>query len=137
VKLTTTTAAAALGVSVKTLDNILARKPRTLTPAGRRGRSRHLPLHVLEHVAVAMLLNRDLGSPLPRSLQLAGALIQGRGRHPVGAIGALHFDLASLRTSLALAVATALEEAPLAPRGRPPRRTKNKRGAFPGRRPAW
>jgi hypothetical protein len=130
VRLTTATAAVALGISQKRLDNILARRPYALVASGRRGRSRKLSPHLLEHVAVAILLNRDLGTPLGDSIRLARSLIGGDGHHALGALGSLRFDLASLRHSLDDAIASALEETPTPRRGRPPIRRNDKRGAF-------
>ena len=60
-KLTTTAAAATLGVDTKALDNILSREASHLVPRGARGKSRRISAHVLELVAVALLLKRDLG----------------------------------------------------------------------------
>ncbi|MBI1809416.1 MAG: hypothetical protein HYR75_05905 [Gemmatimonadetes bacterium] len=128
-KLTTSTAAAALGVPVKTLDNVLTRRPRALAPAGRRGRRRQLSFQALEHVAIALLLQRDLGTPIETALRLARALVAGDGHHAIGSIGVLRLDLARLRASLERSVAVALEETALPRRGRPAGSTHKKSGA--------
>jgi len=118
--LSTVTAASALGINRKTLDNALAREAKSFVIGGRQGRSRRIPVAALEHVAVAFVLNRDLGVSLAKGLELAGHILNAAGAPvAVGSLGALTFDVARLRQTLAQAVDEALESVAEPARGRP------------------
>ena len=118
--LSTTSAADALGVDRKVLDNVLAREARSLVSAGRRGRNRRLPVAALEQIAVALVLNRDLGVSIARGLEL-GALILASPASPIaiGGLATLMFDSSRLCRALDLAVGDALESIAEPLRGRP------------------
>lgn len=119
-KVTTATAAVALGVERKLLDNILSREARHLVPGGRQGRSRRIPIATIETLAIALLLHRDLEIPVSRGVELAESLrtspIQEIG---IGRLGKLYFDVAGLRPSLSEAINEAIEEVHPRRRGRP------------------
>ena len=118
--LSTVSAAAALGVDRKTLDNALAREARSLVLTGRRGRSRQIPVAALERIAVAFALNRDLGISLTRGLEFAERLLNTPSSPvAIGSLGALTFDVPRLRRALELAVDDALESVAEPARGRP------------------
>ena len=123
--LSTAAAAIALGVSRKTLDNALAREARSLVSAGRRGRSRRVSITALEQIAVAFVLNRDLGVGVARGLELAKVFLERVSQPvPVGSLCAVTFDVARLRHALALAVDEVLESVAEPERGRPRSRTQ-------------
>ena len=131
-EVTSQTAALTLGIKQKALDNLLGREGRRLLPRGRQGRGRRLPLAILEIVAVALLLKRDLGVSIARGLELAEQLAAApNSRLPLGRLGTLHFDLLALRQSLLPAIAEAIESIQPPRRGRPrsPRTSKRQRGA--------
>lgn len=118
--LSTDAAATALGVDRKTLDNALAREARLLIGEGRRGRRRRLPLPVLERLAIAFILTRDLGVGLARGLELAGDILEAAGAPvPFGSLGVLSFDSARLRVALERSIAEVLESTAEPLRGRP------------------
>jgi hypothetical protein len=118
--LSTASAAVALGLDRKTLDNILARECRSIILTGRRGRSRHIPVAVLERIAVAFILNRDLGVSIARGLEIGGQLAASPSSSvAVGSLGRLTFDLLRLRQTLELSIDDALESVAEPPRGRP------------------
>jgi hypothetical protein len=118
--LSTVSAAAALGVDRKTLDNVLAREARSLVSTGNRGRSRRIPVAALEQIAVAFVLNRDFGVSLAKGIELAAPIIRSSGSPiPVGSLGMLSFDVAQLRRTLEQAVDEALESVAEPVRGRP------------------
>jgi len=128
----TRTAATALGIEEKSLDNILSREAFWLERGGRQGVSRRLTFESLFHLAVAFILKRELGVPLSRGLELAiGIAGAPLGAVPVGSIGTLQIDTTSLRSTLTRSLAAALEDASTPPRGRPARRTarNEERGA--------
>src|SRR3990170_4943129 len=107
----TATAALALGIEAKALDNLLNSGANELLPTGERGRSRRIPLKVLELITLVLLLKRDLGVPEQDEIQL-------------GSLAVLRFDVARLRDVLRRAIADALETVVPPRRGRPPARTR-------------
>ena len=118
--LSTDTSAVALGVDRKVLDNVLSREGRALLGRGSRGRSRRISIAALERIAIALILNRDLGVSVAKGLQLAEAIISSPiGQAAVGSLGVLAFDLPLLRRTLELAVDDALEAVAPRTRGRP------------------
>ena len=118
--LTTDVAAAALGIERRKLDNVLSREGRSLIGVGCRGRSRRIPMRVVEHVALALVLGRDLGMGVARALDLAGRILESPGsRVSVGSISMLECDVERLRVALELSVAEALESVAERTRGRP------------------
>ena len=118
--LSTDAAASALGVDRKALDNALAREARPLIGQGRRGRTRQIPLPVLERLAIAFVLTRDLGVGLAKGLDLAEQLIIADGAPvPFGSLGELSFDSARLRRALERSIGDVLESTAEPFRGRP------------------
>lgn len=119
----TRTAAIALGVAPKQLDNVLAREAKALLGRGSRGRERRIPFVALERVAIALILNRDLGVSVARGLELATRLHADPQSEevPVGSLAAVRFDVSRLRRALESAVGEAIEEEAPARRGRVPR----------------
>jgi hypothetical protein len=118
--LTTDAAAVALGVDRKTLDNVLAREGRSLISVGSRGRSRRIPVDVLEVVAVAMVLNRDLGVSVAKGLELAARVVAAPTLPvQVGSLSSVTFDLGRLRLALDVSISDALESTAEPTRGRP------------------
>lgn len=129
-RLTTAMASTALGIPKKFLDNILTREASSLLPLGRQGKSRQIPVAAVEQICVALLLQRELGTPIAKSLQIAQQLLEGAGQAAIGKLGAITFDLPRIRRSLHQAIAQTLEEGSNPTRGRPPRQhQKTKRGA--------
>ena len=78
-KLTTETAALALGIDRKAFDNLLARQARGFLVAGRRGKSRRIDVAVLERIAVALILSRDIGVSVAKGLDFAEAILREPG----------------------------------------------------------
>ncbi|HVT37862.1 MAG TPA: hypothetical protein VHE78_02345 [Gemmatimonadaceae bacterium] len=117
----TATAAHALGIDRKVLDNLLTREAKALVGAGRRGKERRISFVVLEQIALALLLKRDLGVSLAKGLELATAIAQSpSGEIAVGSLGSLRYEHSGLRSPLEAALADALEEVAPLRRGRPP-----------------
>lgn len=118
--LSTHAAAAALGVDRKTLDNILAREARHLLRAGSRGRSRRIPIPALERIAVALILNHDVGITITRALEIAEKVVgASAGEVAVGSFAAIAFDIVRLRAVFERSVNEALESVAERTRGRP------------------
>lgn len=117
---TTTDVAAALGATTKMVDNLLAREAKHLLSTGKRGRSRLIDESLIEILAIALLLRRDLGTSARTSVKLASGIAASPVSNvAVGTLGVLHFDVASLRLVLRQALADSLEERRPVRRGRP------------------
>lgn len=82
----TTTAALALGVDRKQLENLLGRCRIPGTTRGRQGRARRLSRNTLLAVAAVLRLQRTLGIPASRGAEL---LADGLLSHPRGNAGTL------------------------------------------------
>lgn len=127
---TTAEAADSLGIKPKRLDNILTGPGRALVPIDRNGRSRALGQEIIESIAIALLLERDLGISIARGLITARELIADTNSSvPVGTLGSLHFDVAKLRLVLTNALGDAVEDRNRPRRGRPSLAERKKRGA--------
>lgn len=119
--LSTDTAAAALGIDRKMLDNMLAREGRSLIGDGSRGRSRRISVDALERIAVALIFNRDLGVSIAKGLALAEQVVDSPSSQViVGSLSTLTFDLPRLRKALERSIDEALESVAERTRGRPP-----------------
>jgi hypothetical protein len=118
----TRTAATALGIAPKLLDNVLSREARSLVSPGRQGRERRIAFAALERIAVALILNRDLGVSVARGLELAEQLLrEPQGRElSLGSLTTLRFDTAHLRRALESAILEAVDEVVPPRRGRAP-----------------
>jgi hypothetical protein len=119
---TTGTAAFALGVAKKDLDNILSRYPIRGYERGRQGVARRLSLASIEQVALAIDLARDYSIPIPTALLLAEEALSSREgviTSPAGHL-ALHVDLDRIRRDLHAKLTEAIEHLIPPRRGRPP-----------------
>ncbi len=118
--ISTDASAAALGVDRKTLDNVLSREARLLVGTGSRGRRRRISVDLLEQIAIAMILNRDLGVSIAKGLKLADEIVASPTPSVhAGSLCAVTFDLARLRLALDLSIQEALESTAEPMRGRP------------------
>ena len=118
---TVSVAAIVLGVDHKMLDNLLSHHAVPGCARARQGVRRRLTTEAILHVAVALLLVRELGVPLARALALAAGLVAG-GRHEAAAGSlALTLDVAAMRLALVERIAAAVEGVREPKRGRPPR----------------
>ena len=122
------TAALALGVQSKWLDNLLSHNRVDGVTQSRQGVARRLGPGALHVIATAHRLNRELQIPVGAALQLAHELWrspQGPDEVDTATVGngelELHLDRARIRAHVAAAVAEALEMAPRPKRGRPPK----------------
>lgn len=120
---TIATAALALGVETKWLDNTLSHFVIPGVARRRQGVARKLSIESLVLLSVAVLLGRSLSIPLPRALEISREITAGTGRLAADANLRLTVDLDKLRTELFERLETAVEIAPVPRRGRPPRTT--------------
>jgi len=118
--LSTHASATALGIAPKTLDNILVREARPFITAGQRGRRRRVTLELLELIAIALILRRDLGVALTGGLDLARRILRSPDRTVlIGSLGSMTFDVPRLRDALQQSINDALEGIAEPTRGRP------------------
>ena len=116
----TDTAASAIGVSTRRLDNFLRRQLGDLIAKGPQGRARTIPHGAVERAAVAMILVRDLGCRPAKAVVLATRLIENSGSELlISPLTTLGFDLRRLRLVLDQTLADAVETATPSRRGRP------------------
>lgn len=119
---TTGTAAFALGIPKKELDNILSRCDVRGFERGRQGVARRLSQASIEQVALAIDLTRDYSIPVPTALLLAEEALSSREgviTSPGGHL-AIHVDLERIRRDLQAKLAEAIEYVIPPRRGRPP-----------------
>ena len=120
--ITTSAAAVALDIDLKSIDNILCREGKHLLKDGKQGRQRRIDDAALTPIAVAILLKRELGVPLARGLEIGGKFLQSPSSSiAVGQLGILSFDITALQAHLTTILAEVLEQTALPRRGRPPR----------------
>src|SRR5689334_22152266 len=119
---TLATAALALGVTTKWLDNTLSHFRVQGVFQARQGVARRLPIESLALISIALDLIADLDIPVARALDLANRLTTcGKLTLPSGAT--IEVDLRSISESLLQRLEHAVEVAPLPRRGRPPQKT--------------
>ena len=121
---TTGTAAFALGIAKKDLDNILSRYSVRGFERGRQGIARRLSLASIEQIALAIDLAREYSIPIPTGLLLAEEALGSREgviTAPSGHL-AIHADLDRIRRELQVKLTEAIEHVIPPRRGRPPAR---------------
>jgi hypothetical protein len=120
---TIATAALALGIGDKWLDNTLSHFKIQGVRRKRQGVARQLTVDSLLVLSVAITLGEQLHIPLGTSIDIAHQLVAGGGRHQTGGALDLHIDLEVLRARLFERLEHAVEIAPIPRRGRPPKNT--------------
>lgn len=121
--------AAALGVPRKVVDNLLSNKVMLFGPTGRRGVSRRISVERAAHLALALLLRRDLGMSVARAAALASDILRAGGDGiRIGALGTIRYDTARLESVVRGALADVIQDQAPVRRGRP---RVMKRGASP------
>jgi hypothetical protein len=116
---TVATAALALQMPVKWVDNALSHHKIPGVHQQRQGVPRRLTVDGLLILTVASTLVRELGVPLAVSLQISQLLIRNDGHLAVTAGVRLEVDLKNLRATLLERLERAVEIAPIPKRGRP------------------
>lgn len=123
--ITTSAAAAVLDVEPKYLDNILSREGKQLIQQGKsskQGRRRRIDSALLVPFAIAITLQRELGVPIARGLEIGAKFLDPHSSSiALGQLGALSFDLSALRSHLSSVLADVLEQTAVPKRGRPAR----------------
>lgn len=121
------TAALALGVDAKWLDNLLSHHRVDGVTQARQGVARRLGPGAMHVIATVHQMNRNLQIPVAAAIRLANDLWRSPQNADPGDTAtarsgdlALRLDRAEVRSRVAAALTEALEIAPRTKRGRPP-----------------
>jgi hypothetical protein len=122
---TVATAALAVDVPSKWVDNILSHHTVPGVEQQRQGVARKLSIDGLLVLALTAFLIQELGAPAPKAIEIAAALLGNEGRYESPRGLSLILDLAAFQAGLLERLEIAVEMAPVPRRGRP---TANKTG---------
>jgi len=117
------TAALALGVATKWLDNTLSHFKVPGVHQQRQGISRRLTVDSLITLSIAIILGDQLQVPLGRAIEISQDLIAAKGRRRIADALEMSIDLPALHAQLLERLEHAVEIAPVPRRGRPPKNT--------------
>lgn len=114
---TTATAAVALGLNRKSLDNLLARLDLPEVTTGRQGVERRIPVALLPELLLTAELSDQLRMPVRSAFALARRL--GAGQAFAGSFLRVTADTASIQSEIDRQLEVAIETVVRKPRGRP------------------
>lgn len=117
---TVATAALALGVTAKWVDNILSHNKVLGIRQERQGIARRLSIDGLVILGLTALLNRELGLPTAEAIRVAEEIAKTNGQYFARHGLSVQIDLALFQASLLERLENAVEIAPVPRRGRPP-----------------
>lgn len=122
---TVATAALAIGMPIKWVDNILSHNTLIGIRQERQGVARRLSVEGLLVLALTALLIQELGLSTARAIIVAEGIVSTGGRYSAAQGVRIELDLTAFRAGLLEQLEHAVEVAPIPRRGRPP---KNKTG---------
>jgi len=122
---TVATAALAIGMPIKWVDNILSHNKLIGIRQERQGVARRLSVEGLLVLALTALLIRELGLSTAKAIIAAEEIVNSGGRYSAAQGLSIELDLAAFQSGLLEQLEHAVEVAPIPRRGRPP---KNKTG---------
>ncbi|HKC80208.1 MAG TPA: hypothetical protein VKB91_03370 [Gemmatimonadaceae bacterium] len=117
---TVTTAALALGMPIKWVDNVLSHNRIGGIRQERQGIARRLSIEGLLTLALTALLIHELGVPTTRAIAIAEGIIEANGRHVCRDGLIVEINLPTFQAGLLERLENAVEVAPVPRRGRPP-----------------
>ena len=117
---TVATAALALGMPIKWVDNVLSHNKIGGIRQERQGIARRLSIEGLLTLALTALLIHELGISTTRAIAIAGGIIEGSGRKVYSDGLSVEIDLPTFQARLLERLENAVEVAPIPRRGRPP-----------------
>jgi len=120
---TIATAALALGIPPKWLDNVLSHYKVPGVAQEKQGVARRISVEGLLLLAATLLLTRELGLATAKAIELATTVIASDGAVEFRGGMRIELDLGNLRTGILSQLERAVEVAPLPRRGRPPKNT--------------
>ena len=116
---TVATAALALDVPSKWIDNILSHHGVQGVAQERQGVARKLSIDALLVLALTKMLTQELETPIQKAIMIAEVLLREEGSYESPSGINLFVDLSTFRTNLLERLENAVEMAPLPQRGRP------------------
>ena len=122
---TVATAALALGMPAKWVDNILSHNKVPGIRQERQGIARRLSIEGILVLAITALLIDELGLSTAKAIIMAEGIMKSSGRYLARRGLSVQIDLSAFEASLIERLESAVEIAPIPRRGRPP---KNKTG---------
>jgi hypothetical protein len=120
---TVATAALALNVSPKWIDNTLSHFSVQGVTQARQGIARKLSVESLIILSIALTLIHDLDVPVGNAVDVGTQIVEGHGRFKLSLSVTLEIDLQHINAVLLERLEHAVEMAPLPRRGRPPQKT--------------
>jgi hypothetical protein len=117
---TVATAALALGVPLKWVDNVLSHNKVLGIRQEKQGIARHLSIDGLLTLGLTALLNGELGLPTAKAISIAEGILKTGGRYLAHRGLSVQIDIASFQANLLERLEGAVEIAPVPRRGRPP-----------------
>jgi hypothetical protein len=117
---TVATAALALGMPVKWVDNILSHNKVIGIRQERQGIARRLSIEGLLVLALTAMLIHELGLSTAKAIIVAEKIMKSGGRFPAGQGLSIEIDLVAFQAGLLEQLENAVEIAPIPRRGRPP-----------------
>ena len=118
---TVATAALALGLPIKWVDNTLSHNRIMGVRQERQGVARRLSVEGLLVLALTALLVQELGLSTARAIVAAEGIVNGGGRYSAARGVSIELDLTAFRSGLLEQLEHAVEFAPIPRRGRPPK----------------
>jgi hypothetical protein len=122
---TVATAALAIGMPIKWVDNILSHNKLIGIRQERQGVARRISVDGLLVLALTALLIQELGLSTAKAIIVAEGIVNSGGRYSAAQGVSIELDLAAFQSGLLEHLEHAVEIAPVPRRGRPP---KNKTG---------
>jgi hypothetical protein len=120
---TVATAALALNVSVKWLDNTVSHFRVQGVDQSRQGVARKFSIESLTILAISIAIVRDLDAPVRNAINIATQLVQSHGNVTLPGGVMITVDVDKTSALLFERLEHAVEIAPLPRRGRPPKKT--------------
>ena len=118
---TVATAALAIGMPIKWVDNVLSHNKLIGIRQDRQGVSRRLSIEGLLVLALMALLIEELGLPTAKAIVAAEGMVSNGGRYSTARGVSIELDLTAFRSGLLEQLEHAVEVAPIPRRGRPPK----------------
>ena len=118
---TVATAALAIGMPIKWVDNVLSHNRLTGIRQDRQGVARRLSIEGLLVLALIAVLIEELGLSTAKAILAAEGIVNGGGRYTTARGLSIELDLNVFRSGLLEQLEHAVEVAPLPRRGRPPK----------------
>ena len=118
---TVATAALAIGMPIKWVDNVLSHNRLTGIRQDRQGVARRLSIEGLLVLALTALLIEELGLSSAKAIVAAEGIVNSGGRYSATRGVSIELDLSAFRSGLLEQLEHAVEVAPIPRRGRPPK----------------